>query len=92
MSVRVLAGCCLVVIAAACGTTLDADGLEMQIADQLGGRFPGSTWAVTCPDDVEPVAGAKFACSATSDSDQSFGIEVTQDNAQGSVTFRIVET
>jgi hypothetical protein len=79
------------VIAAACGTTLDADGLEMQLADQLGGRFPGSTWSVTCPNDVEPAQGATFACEAMSDRDQSFGIEVTQDDAEGSLTWRIVE-
>ena len=91
MSVRLIAAGCLVVIAAACGTRLDAVGLETQIADQLGGRFPGSTWVVTCPDDVEPAGGATFACEAKSDRDQSFGIEVTQDDAEGSVSWQIVE-
>ena len=88
---RVVAACCLVVLAAACGKTLNADDLQAQIATQLGGRFPRSTWTVSCPDGVEPAAGDRFTCEATSDSDQGFAIEVTQDDANGSVTWRIVQ-
>jgi hypothetical protein len=79
------------VLTAACGATLDAGGLESQIAEQLEARFSGSAWTVACPDDVEPRAGGTFACMATSDSDQTFDIEVTQEDTEGSVTWRIVE-
>lgn len=91
MPTRVVAAYCLAVLTAACGTTLDARGLESQIAEQLEARFTGSAWSVDCPDDVEPEAGATFECAATSDSDQSFDIAVTQEDAEGSVTWRIVE-
>jgi len=88
---RVVAACCLAVLTAACGATLDDRSLESQIAEQLGDRFSGSAWTVDCPDDVEPEAGGTFTCAATSDSDQSFDIAVTQENTEGSVTWRIVE-
>jgi dihydroxyacid dehydratase/phosphogluconate dehydratase len=87
----VVAAWCLAVLTAACGTTLDDEDLEAQIAEQLEVRFSGSAWTVECPGNVEPEAGATFACAATSDGDQSFDIAVTQENTEGSVTWRIVE-
>ena len=89
VSARVVAASCLVVLAAACGATLDADHVETEIAGQLGGRFPRSTWSVVCEDGIEASVGTQFTCEATSDSDQVFRIEVTQDSAEG-VTWRIV--
>jgi hypothetical protein len=88
--IRLLAVGCLVMLAA-CSNTLDSAQLESEIAAQLGERFPDSAWTVVCPDDVEPQAGASFGCSATSADDQAFSIQVTQENAEGSVTWRIVE-
>jgi uncharacterized protein DUF4333 len=88
---RLAAACCLILLAAACGSTLDDPELESEIARQLESRFSGSAWNVTCPDGIEPEAGATFSCTAVSDGDQSFDIEVTQEDAAGSVTWRIVE-
>ena len=88
---RVVAAWCLAVLTAACGPTLDEGGLESQIAEQLESRFSGSSWTVACPGDVEPKAGDTFVCAATSDGDESFDIEVTQEDPEGSVTWRIVE-
>ena len=80
---------CLVTLAA-CSNTLDPVQLESEIAGQLEERLPGAPWAVTCPEEVEARAGATFYCSARS-AGQGFSIEVTQENDEGSVTWRIVE-
>jgi Domain of unknown function (DUF4333) len=90
VSARVVAACCLAVLAAACSPTLDTDDIESQIAEQLGGRFPRSTWTVLCPSGVEATVGSTFACEATSDDEQVFTIEVKQDQPEA-VTWRIVE-
>ena len=89
---RLLAVCCVALASGACSRPLDGPGVESQITTQLGERFAGSTWTVTCPDDVEPKAGDTFECSAASDQDQVFAIEVTQANAQGSLIWRITGT
>lgn len=89
---RRLAVCCLAVLAAACTRPLDRAEVESEISTQLAERFAGSTWSVACPDGVQPEAGATFRCSATSDTEQRFGITVTQDDAKGSLTWQITGT
>jgi hypothetical protein len=89
---RAVVACCLAALTAACGATLDTPGLESKIGEQLEGRFSGSGWTVDCPDRVEPEAGDMFACTATTDDgEEAFDISVTQDDREGSVTWRIVE-
>lgn len=91
MPTRLVAACCLAVLTAACGTTLDVSDMESKIAQQLEARFSGSAWTVQCPEGIEPEAGATFSCTAVSDRDQPLDIQVTQDDAGGSVIWRIVE-
>lgn len=74
----------------ACGPTLDASGLEEQLSMELHDRFPDSTWQVSCPDGIEPQVGGTFACTATDDGGDSIELEITQDDGEGSVTWRVV--
>lgn len=80
----------LAALAVACGPTLDAAGLEEQLSAELHDRFPDSTWQVSCPDDVQPEAGGTFTCTATDDGGGSVDLEITQDDGEGRVTWRIV--
>jgi hypothetical protein len=86
---RHLVPVCLAALAVACGPTLDASGLEEQLSAELHDRFPDSTWQVSCPDGVEPEAGSTFTCTATDDGGDSIELEITQDDGEGRVTWRI---
>lgn len=89
MPTRVVAALCLAVVVAACGRPLDTDSVETQVATQMASQL-GGEWTVECPDRVEPEEGHRFRCTAESDGD---GVEVlvTQEDAEGSLTWRIVE-
>lgn len=73
----------------ACGPTLDASGLEEQLSKELHDRFPDTTWQVSCPDGIEPQVGGTFTCSATDDGGDSIELEITQDDGEGRVTWRV---
>jgi hypothetical protein len=87
---RVLVALCLAVAATACGRTLDAEGLEEQLRGELHQRLPGTEWEVSCPDGISPEAGTKFTCEATDENGRTVELEITQDDAEGRVTWRIV--
>jgi len=88
--IRPVAMCCLAVLAAACGPTLDAGGLEEQLRAELSTRFPDGSWQVACPNGVEPDAGSTFMCTATSSNGRSIELEITQGDDQGRVSWRAV--
>jgi hypothetical protein len=82
----------LAALAAACSRSLDADGLESQIATELDRNFRGPTWTVVCPDGVKPDAGGTFSCTATGDDGGSLTVRVTQVDDHGAVTWAVTET
>ena len=86
---RRLAALCTIVFAASCASTLDAGGLEAQLSSELHDRFPDSAWQVSCPDGIEPKAGSTFTCTATDDGGDSIEVEITQDDGEGRVTWRL---
>jgi hypothetical protein len=69
------------VLVAGCGDddpeTVDAAQIEEQIEQGLSSAT-AKVASVTCPDDVESEAGAKFTCSAKLDKGGSAKVEVTQ--------------
>jgi Domain of unknown function (DUF4333) len=79
----------LAALAAACSRSLDAAGLEDQIATQLDQVFRGPTWTVVCPEGVKPHAGTTFACTATGDDGGSLTVRVTQVDDHGAVTWQV---
>jgi hypothetical protein len=81
---------CLAVAATACGPTLNEDELERQLRGELQTRFPGPDWEVSCPGGVAPEAGATFDCTATAEDGRRLELEITQDDDDGRVTWRIV--
>jgi hypothetical protein len=86
----VLVALCLAVAATACGPTLDAKGLEEQLRGELATRFPDGEWQVSCPGGVEPEEGSTFTCTAADGDGETLELEITQDDGEGRVTWRIV--
>lgn len=85
----------LLAVAAGCSVSigesdsLDTQELETTIADsqekQLGFRP-----VVECPDDIEAAEGDEFTCKATAPDGSTATVFVTQTNADGDVTWRVV--
>jgi uncharacterized protein DUF4333 len=89
MRTRTLVVAGLLLLGAACGRTLDTQGLEDQIADLLAQRGGPAVESIDCPEDVKVEQGATFECTATGQ-DATWTIEVTQTDDQGHVDMRIV--
>jgi hypothetical protein len=70
-------------------TRLDTAAIEQQVAESLS-QSSGLTTTVVCPDDVTLERGATFECTATTDTGLTARIQVTQDDDQGNVTWRVV--
>jgi hypothetical protein len=70
-------------------TQLDTGAVEQKIAEKLSAQT-GQTTTVSCPDSVEISAGDTFTCDVTTGDGTTGTVEVTQDDDQGNVTFRVV--
>ena len=68
--------------------TLDANGLEEQLATQVEQQLGTHGITVDCPDDEAVKAGATLQCTATSAAGTSLAIEVTQTDDHGNVTWK----
>ena len=68
--------------------TLDANGLEEQLATQVEQQLGTHGITVDCPDDEPVKAGASFQCAATSAAGTTLTIEVTQTDDHGNVTWK----
>ncbi len=68
---------------------LDTAAVEQQIARELSVQT-GQTTTVRCPDSVTLEADATFTCSASKADGPSSQVAVTQDDAEGNVTWRLV--
>lgn len=71
---------------AGCSSSLDGNSIEGQIADGMATQA-GGTWTVTCPSDIPIEQGATFTCEATGADGSISTITVTQDDADGNVTW-----
>ena len=81
----------LALAGAACTQTLDRVSLETTLTEQLEEELDETGITVECPDDVEVEAGAVFECSGTSADGATMTVEVTQQDDEGSVEWRIVD-
>ena len=75
---------------AACGESkLDTSRLESQIQKSLRERTGVPVESVICPDDVEAKKGDTFRCVATTARKDRVVLDVTQDDSEGRVTWRV---
>jgi uncharacterized protein DUF4333 len=83
---------CLSLLPVACGgdSNLDTGALESQMKDTLGDRTGIPIQSVTCPDDVKPEKGSSFRCTATTERGERVLLNVTQEDGEGAVEWRVV--
>jgi Domain of unknown function (DUF4333) len=86
---RIVGACALTIVAASCARSLDTQGLEQTLQDELSRRL-GIQASVACPDDVEVQAGGTFTCTATSSGGVVTQLQVTQDDEQGNVSWKVI--
>jgi len=89
---RVLVAVCIAAVATGCSKTLKIDDLEIQIASQIDTQLDTTGTSVSCPDDdVKAEAGATFECTATLSTGDAVTVEVKQTDADGHVTWTLVD-
>jgi hypothetical protein len=81
----------VVVGAVACSKTLDIGGLEAQLGNQLNSQLDTTGITVDCPDDVKAESGDEFDCTGTVSTGETLSIHVKQTDADGHVTWEIVD-
>jgi hypothetical protein len=76
----------------ACGgdSKLDTSRLEAQMKETLGDRTGIAIASVDCPDEVEPKQGASFRCTARTEKEERVLLNVTQNDDDGAVTWRVI--
>ena len=74
-TVRLFAVAALVVAAGACSKTLDTEGLETTLKEQIEAETASTITGVDCPDDIEVETGGTFECTATEESGATFTLE-----------------
>lgn len=82
----------LVLSGAACARTLDRQSLESTLSSQVASELGEQGITVGCPDDVEVEVGAVFECVATGPDGATLTVEVTQQDDEGTVEWRLVDT
>jgi hypothetical protein len=90
-AVRLAAVVLFAVAAVACTKTLDTDGLESQLQDDIERQTTTTITSVSCPEDVEVEAGRSFDCTAEEEGGATFTIEVTQRDDQGNVDWTVTD-
>ena len=74
---------CVAVAAVACSKSLNIDGLETQLGDQLNTQLKTTGITVDCPDDIKAESGGEFDCTGTVPSAGTVTIHVTQTDDNG---------
>ncbi|MGQ0609404.1 MAG: DUF4333 domain-containing protein [Chloroflexota bacterium] len=80
---------------AGCGGSLtvtryiDVDRLESTLADGLTEQTGATIESVECPEEIAMEAGNEFECTATDDQGNTGIVTVTQDDDQGSITWKL---
>lgn len=80
----------LAIATAACSKTLDTKGLEPTLARQLEAAYDLTGVTVSCPTGIKAKAGSTFECTAALPQGGTLTLRVTQDDANGKVTWRTV--
>ena len=88
-TVRLLAVATLAVAAAACTKSLDSDGLEATLQEQLERKTGSTITAVDCPDEIKVETGGMFECTVTEESGTTFTLTLTQTDDKGNVRYDI---
>ena len=86
---RLAAVAMLVLAAAACTKSLDSDGLEATLQEQLTRKTASTITAVDCPDEIKVETGGTFECTVTEESGTTFTLILTQTDDQGHVRYDI---
>jgi hypothetical protein len=74
-----------------CGeSTLDVDEIEGEITPQVEEQTGTGDVTVDCPDDVEAEEGGEFECDLTAEGGIEAKVEVTQEDDEGNVRWRLV--
>jgi hypothetical protein len=89
--VRVAVLLSIAVVAVACSKTLDTEGLQAQIANQLNTQLQTTGITVDCPDDIKAESGNEFQCTGTVPDSGTITINVKQTDAEGHVTWEVVD-
>lgn len=84
-----LIGVATLVLAGACSSALDEARLEAEISSGFQAQTGVAVRGVDCPAGVPLQAGAIFQCTLTTQEGQAVTIDVTQDDAQGNVSWRV---
>ena len=81
----------LALLATGCGnrSELDTSKLERQMQVKLAKRTGIAITSVHCPDGVKAKKGDRFTCTATTARNERVTLQVTQDDGEGAVTWRI---
>jgi Domain of unknown function (DUF4333) len=76
---------------AGCGTSkLDTSRLEKDIKTGIADRTGLGIRSASCPDEVDAKKGATFSCAVVTEKGERATVEVTQEDAKGSVRWRLV--
>jgi Domain of unknown function (DUF4333) len=86
---RLAAVAALVLAAAACTKSLDSEGLEATLKEQLTQETGSTITAVDCPDEIKVETGGTFECTVTEESGTTFTLSLTQTNDKGNVNYTI---
>ena len=86
---RLLAVATLAVAAASCTKSLDSDGLESMLQEQLTQETASTITAVDCPDEIKVETGGIFECTVTEESGTTFTLSLIQTDDQGHVRYDI---
>lgn len=85
----------LTIALAGCGGTftvtryVDVERLESTLTDGLTEQTGATIESVECPEEIAMKAGNDFKCTATDDQGNTAVVTVTQDDDQGSITWKL---
>lgn len=68
---------------------LETDQLEEVLVEEVGEQLDREIESVSCPRDVEMREGNDFRCTARPEEGEPIVIDVTQDDDEGNVTWRV---
>ena len=75
---------------AGCGeSTLDTDEIESEIKPSVEDQTGTKDVAISCPEDVKAEEGAEFECDLTAEGGIKAKVEVTQEDDNGNVHWKI---
>jgi hypothetical protein len=70
--------------------TLDSDGLETYLANQMNANFDTTGVTVSCPDDIKAKTGDEFDCTATVPAAGTITVRAKQTDDDGHITYVLV--